>query len=272
MFNLPAVVLLLIALFVAVFVVQDYMLSPEKKWDVLKEFAFVPTRVTMLFDAQGVSDALAKVTTAGQMQLVAQFLLGDGSLKPWTILTYAFLHGDVLHLTMNSLWLVIFGAPVARRFGTARFLLLFAITAVAGVALHLVFHRFDFLPVVGASAAVSGAMAASLRFIFQPGAPLGPRVAGLRLPPAIASRLPALGLRDVLRDKRVMQFTGIWFVINLLFGLYSFQLGATSGMVAWEAHVGGFVAGFLLFQLLDPPPVDPDTLARYLRPSLEEMG
>ena len=74
----------------------------------------------------------------------------------WTFVTYALLHADWTHLTVNSVWLLAFGSAVAWRFGTARFLGFFAMTAAAGAAAHLVLHIGEPLPLVGASAALSG--------------------------------------------------------------------------------------------------------------------
>ena len=91
----------------------------------------------------------------------------------WTFVTYAFLHGDLNHLVFNSIWLLAFGSPVARRFGTWRFLVFFAPSAAAGGALvHLATHFGQLLPMIGASAAISGAMAAVTRFVFRRGGPL----------------------------------------------------------------------------------------------------
>jgi len=265
-FNLPVVVTGLIIAFLAIHAIRALALTYGQDAELLRAFAFVPGRLTAAFDLEGVTRALSRLAGDSERFHIARFFLGDGSMQPWSVLTYAFLHGDVVHVAMNSVWFAIFGAPVARRIGTLRFSALFVVTALAGAGAHFALHRFDFLPVVGASAAVSGVMAAALRFVFQPGAPLGPAVPGWRLPVEYSARLPALALRDVVRERRVMQFIFIWFVINLLFGLFSVQLGATSAAVAWEAHVGGFVAGFILFSLFDPPPPDPDEFIRFRAP------
>lgn len=55
----------------------------------------------------------------------------------------------------------------------------------------------------------------------------------------------------VLRDRRVIGFVAVWFVINLAFGLGA-PVGAETGTIAWQAHIGGFLAGLLLFPLFDP--------------------
>ena len=265
-FNLPMIIVVLIALFLTIHVIREYVLTYLQDARTIRAFAFIPGRLSASLDPSGVAEELTRLAGDSRQFQTARFFLGDGSMQIWSVLTYSFLHGDFVHVAMNSVWLAIFGAPVARRFGTTRFLALFVVTAIAGVAAHYALHQYEFVPVVGASAAVSGAMAAALRFVFQPGGPLGPQVAGWRLPPEFSAKLPALPLREVVRDRRVMQFILIWFAINLLFGLFSQQLGATSAAIAWEAHVGGFVAGFLLFGFFDPPAPEPEVFAQFRQP------
>ena len=152
---------------------------------------------------------------------------------------------------MNSIWFAAFGAPVARRFGASRFLALFVVTALAGTLTHWLFHAYDAAPMIGASAAVSGAMGAAVRFVFQPGAPLGLALA-LRPDEPLAYRLRALPLRHVMRDQRVLTFIIFWFLSNIIFGVGAQPLGLSDGGIAWQAHVGGFLAGLLLFSAFDP--------------------
>src|SRR5262245_65853199 len=95
-------------------------------------------------------------------------MLGDtlpsGGADVWTFVTYAFIHADWTHLLVNSIWLLPFGSAVARRFGAVRFLAFFAVAAAAGAALHLATHAGEQFPMIGASAAISGTMAAAMRF------------------------------------------------------------------------------------------------------------
>lgn len=263
-FNIPRVVAAVILVMLAIHGLRDYAISLADDADIMRRFAFVPARLTATFDMDAVAAALNRLARMPAQMMSARFFLGDASPQPWTLLSYSMLHGDWLHVGLNSLWLAAFGGPVAVRFGAVRFLALFCVTAVAGALTHYAFHPTEFVPVVGASAAVSGAMAAATRFVFQPGGPLGPQWQGMSLPPHLAARLPALSLLAALRDRRVLQFTLIWFAINLIFGLYSAPLGITSSAVAWEAHAGGFAAGFLLFGLFDPPPPDPRTFDGWL--------
>ena len=156
---------------------------------------------------------------------------------------------------MNSIWFLPFGSAMARRFGTWRFLGFCAITAIAGAALHLLTHLYDPLPMIGASAAVSGVMAGSLRFVFQSGGPL----AMFRHNDDAAYRVPAASLAVALRDPRIIIFLVAWFGLNLLFGIGAPSLPGIEQSVAWQAHIGGFIAGLILFALFDPVPPHAET-------------
>ncbi len=172
-FNLPGVVVALIAILFAIHGLRE-LLSPENDLDILRRFAFVPGRFTFAFDPDKVSRAYNALAQTDQVRAeIARFFLGDGEPQWWTPVTYAFLHGNWMHVGLNCLWFAAFGAAVARRFTTWRFVIFFIVTAVAGAALHYLTHMADLAPVIGASAAVSGTMAAVTRFAFQPGAPLG---------------------------------------------------------------------------------------------------
>ncbi|HWG06349.1 MAG TPA: rhomboid family intramembrane serine protease [Beijerinckiaceae bacterium] len=251
-FNIPGVVLALIVIFAAIHLLGIYVLTPDQDAGFLSLFAFVPGRFTYAFDPIAVSDVFSRLPR-GEAADAAQFFLGDGVPQPWTILTYAFLHADWVHFGVNSVWLAAFGAPVARRFGTWRFLAFMAITAIAGAGVHYLFHRNDLEPVIGASAAISGTMAAAIRFVFVPGAPLDATLGFGARADDRAYQQRALPLLRVLTDRRAMAFFIIWFVVNFIFGAASVPLGITQWAVAWQAHVGGFLAGLLLFPFFDPP-------------------
>ncbi len=252
LFNLPGVILWLIVAMGAIHLFRLHFLSNEDDIALLAAFSFVPARLTALFDAAGVAAHLRTIASRGDDEIdIASFFFGYGSFEPWTLLTYAFLHGDWAHFGLNAIWFAAFGSPVARRFGAARFLALFMVTALAGTLTHYLFHAYDSTPMIGASAAVSGAMAAALRFVFQPGAPLGLALA-LRPDNPLAYRLRALPLRHVMRDSRVLTFIVFWFFSNLVFGVGAQPLGLSDASIAWQAHVGGFLAGLLLFSVFDP--------------------
>ena len=256
-FNMPFIILAIIVVLAGVHAWREYLIDVVADGDVLRRFSFVPGRFTAAFNMDAIAAALTKIARDAAQLEIARYFLEDGSAQYWTLFTYSFLHGDWVHLGVNCLWLAAFGGPVAQRFGWLRFSALFFVTAIAGALAYYLLHQLEFVPVVGASASVSGIMAAAIRFVFQPGAPLGPSLGGAPLPPHLAARLPAISLIDAMRDRRVLQFTLTWFAINLVFGLAAVPFGITASAIAWEAHAGGFLAGFLLFRFFDPPPPDP---------------
>ena len=101
---------------------------------------------------------------------------------------------------------------------------------------------------IGASAAVSGFMAAAIRFVFQPGGSLDLWSA----PDGVPHLVPAAPLLAALRDPRILAFLAVWFGLNLLFGMGSVPILDSEQPVAWQAHVGGFLAGLLAFAAFDP--------------------
>jgi membrane associated rhomboid family serine protease len=103
---------------------------------------------------------------------------------------------------------------------------------------------------IGASASVSGTMAAAIRFAFVKGSFLS----FSRGDAEAAARVPALSLSHALRNPRVLAFLAVWFAVNLIFGIASIAIGADGASIAWQAHVGGFFAGLVLFALFDPVP------------------
>ena len=121
--------------------------------------------------------------------------LPGGGADVWTFVTYALIHANWMHLGVNAVWLLPFGSAVARRFGALRFVVFFAVTAAAGAALHLAAHAGEQFPMIGASAAISGTMAAAMRFAFQRGGPLGL----IGRADASAYRVPAIPLRGSSR-------------------------------------------------------------------------
>lgn len=109
---------------------------------------------------------------------------------------------------------------------------------------HLAFHFGEMAPVVGASAAISGQMAAALRFIF------GARPQRGGQPPDFA-RVPLESLSKTLSDRRILLVLAFWIVLNAVFGLGVVSIAGTEGRIAWEAHIGGFLLGLLCFGYFD---------------------
>jgi membrane associated rhomboid family serine protease len=175
---------------------------------------------------------------------------GGAGAKVWTFVTYSLLHANLTHIGFNVLWLLPFGSALARRFGAVRFFLFMAVTAAAGALAHLLTHEHAIAPMIGASASVSGAMAAAIRFAFVQGSFLS----FSRGDADAAAKVPALSLAHALRNGRVLGFLAVWFGVNIIFGIGSIAIGADGASVAWQAHIGGFLAGLMLFSLFDPVP------------------
>ena len=175
---------------------------------------------------------------------------GGAGAKVWTFVTYSLLHANLSHIGFNVLWLLPFGSALARRFGAIRFFAFMAVTAVAGALAHLVTHEHAIAPMIGASASVSGAMAAAIRFAFVKGSFLS----FSRGDADAAAKVPALSLVRALRNPRVLGFLAVWFGVNIIFGLGAISIGNDGASVAWQAHIGGFLAGLMLFSLFDPVP------------------
>ncbi|PWK65818.1 rhomboid family intramembrane serine protease [Aminobacter sp. AP02] len=213
-FNLPPIVVAIIGACVFIHLAREYVLSPDQDFALLVRAAFIPIQYS-----------------------------GQYHLDIWAFtspLTYAFLHGGFAHLFINMVWLAAFGSPLANRLGVLRFSLFFAVTSLAAVALHYILHSMDQAPLVGASGAISGMMGAAARFSFQIDRSQGkPAFAGAPLP-----------IRDVFRSRTAMTFLGVWMVINLVTGMVGFTPGVDN-QIAWEAHIGGFLAGFLGIRFFD---------------------
>ena len=258
-FNLPALVLATIAVLVGVHAVRSWGLPEEVDVDLLLRGAVIPVRWTAAFGGYAPDDLLARVSQsadAGRRDLeiaIARHLLAEGDGKPWTGLTYALLHGSWGHVAANTVWLAAFGTPIARRCGPWRFLLLALLTAFGGALAHVVVHPFQALPMIGASAAVSGMLAGALWFIFA--RPVWLLDGRLSEP----HERPREHLVRMIGDRRVLLFLLVWFGINYLFGVLARPLGITDASIAWEAHAGGFVTGLVLFPWLDPIPRRPGT-------------
>jgi membrane associated rhomboid family serine protease len=229
-FNVPGVIVATLAVLLAVHLVRAFVLSPVLDLQFIRLFGFIPARYEPSLVPGGAYPA-------------------SPYAEIWTFITYSLIHGDFVHLGANTIWLLPFGTAVARRFGPLRYLAFFVVTAACAAAIHLATHAGEDIPMVGASGAISAMMAASMRFVFQPGAPLGL----FRTEDDQSYQAPALPLGAAFRDLRVVVFVGVWFGLNILIGLGSISIAGEQS-VAWQAHIGGFLAGLLLFAVFDPVP------------------
>jgi membrane associated rhomboid family serine protease len=204
--SLPIVTLLLIGVNVAVFAHQ-ILLAPAASDAFIRTYALVPSKIPLAL--------------AGRHYTLVQALV--------PLFTCMFLHGGYLHILGNMWFLWIFGGNVEDRFGSAVYLLFYLVCGVASSISQLLFSWGSHIPSLGASGAISGVLGAYIVFF--------PKSRILTLVPLFiiwfTVRIPAI------------IFIGLWFILQFLSGLSSLG-AASSGGVAWWAHVGGFLAGLFL--------------------------
>ena len=217
-FNMPTIIVVLIGLMVAIHAAVVWVVGRENLISIYEAFSFVPLAYTVDVSRLPVPNA-----------------------RFWSPITHSFLHGDWTHLAVNCVWLAAFGSAVARRFPPILFLIFFALAAMAGAGAHYLFHSQSIVPVIGASGAVSACMGAAIRFAFVPGRPMND-----------VGSSPALSLIQSLSNRQVLLFVGIWFALNLLFGSGVLPIVGEDVSIAWEAHMGGFLFGWLAFGVFDP--------------------
>jgi rhomboid family protein len=157
---------------------------------------------------------------------------------PFTILTSMFLHGGLMHVGGNMLFLWIFGNNVEDVLGRGWFVVFYLACGVAAAIAQVGVTALGadpaalVVPMVGASGAIAGVLAAYMV--------LFPRARVLTLVPIF------FFIRLIYVPAGF--FIGLWFVIQLA----SAALGAAGSGVAFTAHVGGFVAGYILVKVLGP--------------------
>jgi membrane associated rhomboid family serine protease len=184
--------------------------------------------------------------------LVPAQLLADPRGNLYTLITHMFLHASVSHVAGNMLFLWIFGDNVEDALGHARYLLFYLVCGLAAAMAQVAVTPHSTVPMVGASGAISGVLAAYV--VLYPRSPI-----------TVLNPIPILWL-----------FWGLfiwlpaWVVIIGWFGVQlwnAFRPSAGGSGVAFVAHVGGFLAGLLLLPLLRKrEPVEYDPWARFLRP------
>jgi len=147
-----------------------------------------------------------------------------------TLFSSMFMHAGWLHLGGNMLYLWIFGDNVEDRFGHLKFILFYIICGLAATFAQLAFSIGSDIPNLGASGAIAGVLGAYILLFPQ-------------------------GKVRVLQGQRVIQVSaliviGLWIVLQLFSGFGSIAGAGQTGGVAYMAHIGGFVAGFLMTFLL----------------------
>jgi membrane associated rhomboid family serine protease len=165
----------------------------------------------------------------------------------WPFLTSMFLHAGVAHLVGNLWTLWIFGDNVEDRMGPVRFLVFYLLMGLAAGMTHWFTNLSSTIPTVGASGAIAGVLGAY--FVLFPNA-------------RIVVMLPILFL-PFFYELPAVAYLFVWFLSQLFGGTLAAVGPNEVAGIAWSAHVGGFVAGALLYRLfLIPPRRRPRSFAR----------
>jgi membrane associated rhomboid family serine protease len=153
-----------------------------------------------------------------------------------TLFTSMFLHGGLLHIASNMLYLFIFGDNVEDKLGHFRFLIFYLACGVLAGLTHIAINFDSQVPSIGASGAIAGVLGAYLRLF----------------PHAQVRTLLFIGPFILVPRIAAAFLIVFWFLTQFLTGIMS--LGATnetSGVAVW-AHVGGFIGGLILLEILRP--------------------
>jgi len=171
-----------------------------------------------------------------------EFLGGDAFIEAWsfvpsrfmadplgdavTIFTSMFMHAGLVHIGGNMLYLWIFGDNVEDRFGHVRFLAFYLACGIAATFSQLAFSMGSNIPNLGASGAIAGVLGAYILLFPQ--------------------RKVRVMIGNGITEMPSLVVIGLWFVLQLFSGVGSLGATADTGGVAFMAHIGGFVAGFVL--------------------------
>ena len=166
--------------------------------------------------------------------LLEEFILYFGLVPAafsWVaVLTSMFLHGGLLHVGGNMLFLWIFGDNVEDRMGHGRFVVFYVLCGAAAALAQTAMSPDSVVPMVGASGAVAGVMGAY--FVLYPHS-------------RIVTLIPLFVFFHVM-EVPALVFLGLWFVLQFVSGVGSIAAatgGEPAGGIAFWAHVAGFVAG-----------------------------
>ena len=159
--------------------------------------------------------------------------LSPTNLTPF--LTNTFLHGGFLHIILNMWTLYIFGPALEDRLGPVRFAVLYLLAGVAASATHALFNGASPLPVLGASGAIAGIIAAY----------------AVRFPYAWVRVLVLIVFIPLFFSIPAVVFAGIWFFTQVVQGTSELFSPFAGEGIAWWAHIGGFVSGWVLLHWLE---------------------
>jgi membrane associated rhomboid family serine protease len=193
--NMPIVTKWLLGVLIALYILTGFVLPPETADALIEKFGFIPSHFN-----------------SSEFTLFALL----------TPVTYIFLHGSLMHISMNGFMLAAFGSGVEKWLGPKRMLLLFIGSGLFGSAAHYILNTNSGYPMIGASGGLSGLFAAAIIMLNR-------------------------GQREMGGRFGILPFALLWIGLSIGFGMIGIPGG---GMVAWAAHVGGFLGGFAILKLM----------------------
>ncbi len=248
----PVLTIALITVNVLIFLFQ-VSLSPGDAEAFVWKYGFIPAKLVQgtenfrnkLPDHAPETPAVDRfgrrhVDLFGQPIMVRQELpvSAASAVSPWVcLITCMFLHGGWMHLLGNMLYLWIFGNNIEDKLGKPLFLIFYLVTGAVGNLAHTYFNE-SWVPLVGASGAISGVMGAYI----------------LLFPHAHILAIIPLGWYWFTAKLPAWVFLGIYIVLQ---NLYPATMAGRSGSdpVAYWAHIGGFAAGAALIYALPHRPI-----------------
>jgi membrane associated rhomboid family serine protease len=196
------------------------------------EYGAIPYEITHPGKECGLAANADRVVCEGQAGVVGK----PPSQPPWwvTVFTSMFMHGGLLHLAGNMLFLWIFGNNVEDSMGRPRFVAFYLLGGLAAVATQTIIEPGAAVPTVGASGAIAAVLGGY----------------ALLYPRARVITVVFIIIFFTILELPALLVLGLWFLIQVFYG--ASQLGQPlggSGGVAYFAHIGGFVFGLLLIKL-----------------------
>ena len=146
--------------------------------------------------------------------------------------TYAYIHSDMYHLLLNVFFLLAFGTAVARRMSLIQFLLLYIFSGIFSAFFWMGFNPHEIAPLIGSSGALSGILGALVHI-------------------SIAPKFQTDPCHPIMPKRVAVLFSIFWVGTNLIFWLFEVMIFSELGNIAWEAHIGGFIFGFLVGRTFD---------------------
>lgn len=211
-YSFPVINWVLIGFNTLIFL-YEVSLPVEVRNELFLSFGLIPARIDL-------ANPLANLTNPGVMI---------------SLFSHMFLHGGWFHIISNMWILYIFGDNVEDRMGSGRFLVFYLLSGLAAALTQILVSPDSQIPAIGASGAIAGVLGAY--FLLFPRS-------------RVITLIPLFFIPWIVEIPSIF-YLGFWFIAQIFSGIAALSQMAQGG-VAWFAHVGGFVFGFLFYRLFTP--------------------